>query len=233
MRGDSLRDLYAKTIAVCGLGMLAVAGALVDYWPTGVVMPAVGPALATPQLASALPVPASALEAPALDVPVAPRDTRDVRRAGLRAGQDVRGAERQLGRSEIQDAQPFVAESASPRTFALDVTPASSVAYGEAVAVAEPAAPMLRAGVAYAALGQEIAFSAPESRTDDTLVAALHPAAPVASPSDTGNGFISGAADTFRKTGSTIANAGSKAGAAIIGGFRSMTGAMRRVNPFN
>ena len=34
MRGDSLRDLYAKVIAVVGLGVLAGAGALVDYWPS-------------------------------------------------------------------------------------------------------------------------------------------------------------------------------------------------------
>lgn len=33
MRGDSLRDFYAKTLAVLGLGLLAGAGAIVDYWP--------------------------------------------------------------------------------------------------------------------------------------------------------------------------------------------------------
>jgi len=230
MRGDSLRDLYAKTIAVCGLGLLAGAGALVDYWPTGVVMPVVGPAFATPQLASALPVPASALKAPALDVAVVRRDTRDaqleardIRTAQLDA-RDVRRAQLQLGQSS---------ESEPSRTFALDVTPVSSVEYGEAIALAEPSSLTLRASAAYASLGQEIAFGAPEAQNDDVLVAAVYPAAPVASSSDSGNGFISGAADTFRKTGSTIANAGSKAGAAIIGGFRTMTGAMRRVNPFN
>jgi hypothetical protein len=35
VRGDSLRDLYAKTLAVLGLGLLAAAGAVVDYWPVG------------------------------------------------------------------------------------------------------------------------------------------------------------------------------------------------------
>ena len=33
MRGDSLRDLYAKALALVGLGLLACAGAIVDYWP--------------------------------------------------------------------------------------------------------------------------------------------------------------------------------------------------------
>lgn len=41
MRGDSVRDLYAKTLAVMGLGLLAGAGAAVDYWPVGGAMPTV------------------------------------------------------------------------------------------------------------------------------------------------------------------------------------------------
>lgn len=41
MRGDSLRDFYAKTLAVVGLGLLAGAGAIVDYWPIGGPLPAV------------------------------------------------------------------------------------------------------------------------------------------------------------------------------------------------
>ncbi|HUF47425.1 MAG TPA: hypothetical protein VMM93_06370 [Vicinamibacterales bacterium] len=41
MRGDSIRDLYAKTVALVGLGLLAGIGALVDYWPIGVTPPEV------------------------------------------------------------------------------------------------------------------------------------------------------------------------------------------------
>jgi hypothetical protein len=41
VRGDSLRDLYAKTLAVVGLGLLAGAGAIVDYWPVSEPWPAV------------------------------------------------------------------------------------------------------------------------------------------------------------------------------------------------
>jgi hypothetical protein len=40
VRGDSLRDLYAKTLAVLGLGLLAGAGAIVDYWPVNEALPA-------------------------------------------------------------------------------------------------------------------------------------------------------------------------------------------------
>ena len=41
MRGDSLRDLYAKTLALFGLALLAGVGALVDYWPAPMALPAV------------------------------------------------------------------------------------------------------------------------------------------------------------------------------------------------
>ena len=52
MRGDSLRDLYAKTLAVLGLGLLAGAGAVVDYWPVGSSAPAVAsPSLPRPEIA--------------------------------------------------------------------------------------------------------------------------------------------------------------------------------------
>ena len=44
MRGDSLRDFYAKTLAVFGLGLLAGAGAVVDYWPVGSPLPVVASA---------------------------------------------------------------------------------------------------------------------------------------------------------------------------------------------
>jgi hypothetical protein len=40
VRGDSLRDFYAKTLAVLGLGLIAGAGAIVDYWPAGLRLPA-------------------------------------------------------------------------------------------------------------------------------------------------------------------------------------------------
>jgi len=44
VRGDSLRDLYAKTLAVLGLGLLAGAGAVVDYWPVGSSAPTIASA---------------------------------------------------------------------------------------------------------------------------------------------------------------------------------------------
>src|SRR5262249_25621578 len=58
MRGDSVRDFYAKALALLGLAVLAGTGALVDYWPTGFALPDTSSALRLPALAQALPVPA-------------------------------------------------------------------------------------------------------------------------------------------------------------------------------
>lgn len=48
MRGDSLRDLYAKALALLGLGLLGAAGALVNYWPVRGDLPVVASALVVP-----------------------------------------------------------------------------------------------------------------------------------------------------------------------------------------
>lgn len=60
VRGDSRRDLYAKTLALFGLGVLAGAGAVVDYWPVGVRLQVGESAFAQPfdPLPGPLPVPA-------------------------------------------------------------------------------------------------------------------------------------------------------------------------------
>jgi hypothetical protein len=48
VRGYSLRDLYAKALALLGLGLLGAAGALVDYWPVHSTLPVVASALVLP-----------------------------------------------------------------------------------------------------------------------------------------------------------------------------------------
>jgi hypothetical protein len=48
VRGYDIRDLYAKALALLGLGLLAAAGALVDYWPVHSDIPVVASVLALP-----------------------------------------------------------------------------------------------------------------------------------------------------------------------------------------
>jgi hypothetical protein len=65
VRGDSLRDLYAKALALLGLTVLAGVGALVDYWPTRSPMPRIEGLQTVPALASVQPVDTSDIAAPA------------------------------------------------------------------------------------------------------------------------------------------------------------------------
>jgi hypothetical protein len=73
MRGDSVRDLYAKALALIGLAVLAGAGALMDYWPVQGTLPAVsfnyslpsGPGALEARVALASPV-AKAVAAPSV-----------------------------------------------------------------------------------------------------------------------------------------------------------------------
>lgn len=78
MRGDSLRDFYAKTLAVVGLGLLAGAGAIVDYWPVNEELPttpAVSGLIApAPVLVQNLSI---AIPAPFMRAPRAPRRLPD------------------------------------------------------------------------------------------------------------------------------------------------------------
>jgi hypothetical protein len=70
VRGDSLRDLYAKVLAILGLGMLAGVGALVDYWPVATGTPTL---VAGPQFLPALP---ALTPADSIPVPAAPAMAR-------------------------------------------------------------------------------------------------------------------------------------------------------------
>jgi hypothetical protein len=101
VRGDSLRDFYAKVLAILGLGLIAGIGALVDYWPVGVTTPALvaGPALgpAMPSLpsASAVPVPRPPVFAaarhvtPALPAPIPVLALAEPTTGGLPIGEPV------------------------------------------------------------------------------------------------------------------------------------------------
>lgn len=56
MRGDSIRDFYAKGLALVGMGLLAGVGLLVDHWPVAVHLPHVASVVKRPVAAGPLAV---------------------------------------------------------------------------------------------------------------------------------------------------------------------------------
>lgn len=210
MRGDSLRDLYAKTIAVFGLGLLAGVGALVDYWPTGVELVRVNSAFPEPVLAGALPLPddVQALAPPVrvARAAVPNRPVRSVPSLQVMALNDVA-----IGFTVAMAAPPASLPSPEP----------GFTAAGRPVALrlSEPAAPMTLA------LAGDPLVAELEVATDFGAEAALDQQADLDD-----DGLIT---RTFKRTGSSIASAGAMAGASIVGAVRTVTGVVRRVNPFN
>lgn len=128
MRGDSLRDLYAKTLALLGLGLLAGVGALVDYWPVGV---------GTPQIASlGFAVPEPLMAGPAADIQIPVRFAEPARAARP----TVLATLVVTDRIEQPVGRPL--EIAEPTRALPEPAPASAIAIPVAeLALAEPALP--------------------------------------------------------------------------------------------
>jgi hypothetical protein len=202
VRGDSLRDLYAKTLALFGLALLAGVGALVDYWPASSALPAV----ASPGLtlaSAALPSVASLGAAFTASAPSpAPR----------------------AGRA------PIVTRRAPVRFAAivpLDTLPvAADVAFAEGVALGEPPLPAVVTPVAATSV------PAPEIALPAAPVAALPfgpipPDAPLVDRSP--EGFFGNATSAFKKTGESIVNTTVKTGVSIIKAFGVVGGAFKKV----
>jgi len=126
VRGDSLRDLYAKALALLGLGLLGAAGALVDYWPVPSALPAVASASVLP---ADLGIPALRLTAihdisPAAELPSSPAKSRaSAVPEGDLAIPEANGNDAVLG---LPPGQTDSLEPVLPPS--LDVAPASMVA---------------------------------------------------------------------------------------------------------
>ena len=203
MRGDSLRDLYAKTLALLGLGVLAGTGALVDYWPSGVAMPMVDAGLSQPEIASALPVP----DRQPNFVVAGPARPRSVRPA-------------------VTVIQTAVADTPAPRFPDLALRSVADVPLD--VALAEPPAAVPVQTFAFSvdySLGEEVPLTEPTPWP----VATLAMSAPVEmSADDEHGGLLTG---MVKRTGSSILRGGRKTGASIMEAFRVVSGAVRRALP--
>jgi hypothetical protein len=204
MRGDSLRDLYAKTLALLGLGVLAGAGALVDYWPSGVALPAVDAGLVQPELARSLPVPD---RQPNLDVPARrPRIAPPV----------------------VAVVEPAPREFVIPETPRLALATVSAAWLTPAVFTAPPVSVPVQAFAVTDdyTLGEEVALTDPTPWPTTTLAMSAPPVE--MSEDETFGGRLTG---MVKRTGTSIARTGRRTGASIVEAFRVVSGAVRRALP--
>jgi hypothetical protein len=200
VRGDSLRDLYAKTLALFGLALLAGVGALVDYWPA----PAALPAVASPSLKSA---PAALPAVASLDAAMQAVATRS--RAGTLQG------------SARVKAQPVAAVS-----LKMEMLPvADDVAVSDGVALGDPPpAPVVAPVVAATRI------PAPEISLPPAPVTLIGPGpATGALDGTSADGFFGNATSAFKKTGESIVNTTVKTGSSIIKAFGMVGGAFKKV----
>jgi hypothetical protein len=221
MRGDSIRDFYAKTLALLGLGVLAGTGALVDYWPSGVALPAVESALQRVELAGSLPIPAS--EPEVVRVPTPRRQPR------ASAPEQPPLASAASGRSQLVLALATFSELETARPMRLSPpSPAVPVATFASYVNEFP-------------MGEEVALSSPAGfLSTGTLALAAPPPSPDAAPAeaeaeaeveddgDGRGGLLTGA---VKRTGTSIVRTGRKTGAYILEAFRLAGGAVRKALP--
>ena len=205
MRGDSLRDLYAKGLAVLGLALLAGAGALIDLWPSSVEIPRVSRAngLSMPALARMLRAdPTSA------SVPVA---------APVRSGAPVVVIARARATRTPSIPEFRVAVSATGLPLAGGVTlDGAAPAFG------------VRPVSSVTSVGTEVALTSPNFDMAPTSEPTeTEPMLSSASQSDD-DGFLT---DAMKKTGTSILRTGVKTGTSIRDAMRAIGGAVRRAFP--
>jgi hypothetical protein len=202
VRGDSLRDLYAKALALLGLAALAAIGAIFDYWPVSNDLPYFthrGLPVATPQ---ALPVPelTSVMSSPA------PRPVSPARPAPTRHAETVAAV--------VPAPEAFVLAAPAPfdvytlgTAVALTLTPVKVTEVTETLAVPQPAA----ADMAW--------FETVPQKVE------IFPA-PVSSDNGSAVSFVT---DALKKTGDTIVRTGRKTGASIRDALVSFGGKFRKL----
>jgi hypothetical protein len=203
MRGDSLRDLYAKMLALVGLGVLAGTGALVDYWPSGVTLPLVDAGLAQAELARSLPVP--------------DRQPNFVAAATARA---------RAPRPAVTVVRTAAVEAPPPRIPALALA-ADDVLLDVALAPPPAAVPVQTFAFSMDySLGEEVPLTEPDAWPVATLAMSAPPVS--LSDDDEQGGLLTG---MVKRTGSSIVRGGRKTGASIMEAFRVVSGAVRRALP--
>jgi len=205
VRGDSLRDFYAKSLALLGLAALAGVGALVDYWPTDIRTPLVARAQ-LPQ-----PDPASIPALPSADVVA--RLTSGAFSRRVTSTPALTPAIAEAASVQSEPVEPIVWIAPPPPSLALDLAPATTGSFGEELSLALPPTPL------------PIENEPPTLSMGAALV-------PLAAPSLSANNDDSSVAmlrGALRKTGRSIVKGGAKTGASIMDAMRAVGGAFKKV----
>jgi hypothetical protein len=204
MRGDSLRDFYAKALALVGLGTLASVGALVDYWPS--------PVIEIPRVAGLTAKAAGPAVPRAADLPIINTFTPLV--AGRPSGARVATV---VALTEPVVLSPEVSEALM--TAVLGSAPVSPAPVPDAIDVM-PIGPLDETAMP----GTRVRLSSPPVATvalEDLGQRSL-PEPPKPAAASTSDGITG----VFRKTGSSLATVGIRTGSTIVGAFRAVGGAV-------
>jgi len=205
MRGDSVRDLYAKALALVGLGLLAGAGAIVDYWPVRGDVPRVIAAPNRLPSVARLPLATNTGVAAPLAAPVA-----------------------QLAMAPMSAVAPEIVGDASAELF-VSMPVATAMPAGQPVALSIPSiAIMIPAPVDVAPASPVDLAELPDTFARERSNASIGPLLAATQPVD--DGFFSGA---LKKTRDSILKTGAATGASIADAFRGVANAFKKVSPFN
>jgi hypothetical protein len=200
VRGDSRRDLYAKILALCGLGLLSGAGALVDYWPLGIKFPNSLRVQAEPTVVGPLRLPESAL--------ASIQDESHGTRALSQGRSDAL-----VQRTHARQEEPI------PGSLPVVATPAALVPPAETVGLEAPPLPLytlVRHDLpVVASIPLQALAPAPVWRSD------LSDRTQIDSMDD---GFL---AEALRKTRTSIVRTGMKTGASVADAVRVVSNAVR------
>lgn len=203
MRGDSLRDLYAKALALLGLAVLAAAGALFDYWPITNELPVLARLTTPPAAAPSIALPTEAELAAATSAPM-------VARHAVRAVRPMATPDVAIVAAPVEPTRPAT-------NLHLAVAPVR-LTFGQPVTLAPVVASMPEATLTAANV----------STTPDAIVVEMVPIVAPARGDDDGSavGFVTGA---LKKTGETIVRTGARAGGSIRDALVSFGGAFRKI----
>ena len=197
--------MYAKALALVGLGALAAAGAVVDYWPVSREIPRVA------AVRGLAPAPPAVLRAANLAGP------------GSRLTPAARiGSQRRPQRGPVVSV-PVTPEQNLEFPWTVHAIPA-----GEPVRFSVPGStrPTLALAAAHHLAGLEMGIPVATEPVPafDFLPEGLH-----GPGTERADGLVTGA---LKKTGESIVKTGAATGASIADAFRGVMGAFKKVSPF-